>query len=411
MRVLAAIERARGHTVTGSDARLDGHNANNVDGCDLVVYTNAVKNDNCEYIEAKRRGIPLVERADLLAAISSSYKSTIAVSGCHGKSTATAMLGTIFDTATVHVGASGSRIGDDSLFITEACEYNRSFLKLRPDLGVILNIDMDHPDCYASYSEVKTAYSDFGARCKRTVVNGDDEACKSISGIRVGLTAGNDYRATNLKSIGGKYSFDVFKREGTTERKIGTVKLDVEGRHNVYNALFALSVADLYGIEFSKIAAALRSFSGAKRRFENVGQANGKIIICDYAHHPREISASISAAREISDSVAVVFQPHTYTRLQSLFCDFADSLAKADTVILAPVFSAREKPIDGVNSYALWYELFSRHVNAYCFDTFFEIENFCKRLNENLIIFMGAGDIDVACKDALALLNCSNDCS
>lgn len=394
MRALSEFVAARGHTVTGSDRDDGGHAPENVDGCDLVVYTNAVPDDNCELARAHELGIPTVERAEYLGELSRAYKRVIAVAGCHGKSTATAMLGAIFgDRATLHVGvAGGSRLGADDFFITEACEYRESFLHLTPDIGVVLNVQFDHPDYYRDEAALVRAYKAFCARCKTVIVNGDDPVCKTLCAepITFGLGKDNDYRAENVRIDGGTRTFELASRD-----RRARITMPVVGEHNVYNALAALAVADACELNPSSAASGLNKFGGIARRFERKGVAFGKTVIVDYAHHPTEIAATLACARELFPSVAVVFQPHTYSRTQSLMDGFVSALAAADTVVLAPVFSARERTGE-VSSHTLCRKIVELNERAYCFDTFAEIVDYCKSLKEKAVIFMGAGDIDKA---------------
>lgn len=395
MRALAELAKSRGHDVTGSDAAAEGHRPENVDGAHLVVYTNAVPQDNCELVRARALNIPIIERAEYLGEIAKTYGTTIAVSGCHGKSTTTAMIGAalVSYSPTVHVGVSGaSKVGGTKFFVTEACEYRESFLKLRPDIGVILNVGFDHPDYYSDFGEVAKAYRAFAANCKRVLVNGDDERCASFkNAVTFGFSPTCDYRAENVSDERGMRSF-TYVHGGRSIR----VHLSVVGTHNVYNALAALAACDMAGISVPEAVFALSSFTGIPRRFERRGIAYGKTVLCDYAHHPDEIKATIAAARELFPSVAVVFQPHTYSRTTRLLDGFVDALGHADTVVIAPIFAARENP-DGTSSHTLCRRLVERKEKAYCFDTFAEIVEFCKTLDEKAVIFMGAGDIDVAC--------------
>lgn len=396
MRALADLAASRGHNVTGSDRSNGDHDAKNVVGCDLVVYTNAVPPDNCELVAARRLGIPTVERATYLGELSRSFKKTIAVAGCHGKSTATAMLGKAFaaEKPTVHVGvAGGSTLGGRSLFITEACEYNKSFLHLRPDLGIVLNLGYDHPDCYTDGAAVERAFSEFCAASRRALVNGDDARCRSLceNPITFGLDKRNDYRAEDIKSENGCRSFSF-----VTPKRRAAINLSVAGGHNVYNALAALAAADVMGASASAAIKGVNGFDGIPRRFERKCIAYGKTVLTDYAHHPDEITATINVAREIFPSVAVVFQPHTYSRTRALLNEFADALENADTVLLAPIFPARETADLGVSSGDIAKLLREKGKRAYCFDTMPEIVLACKTLKEKAVIFMGAGDIDKA---------------
>lgn len=395
MRALADAAASRGHDVSGSDNALGGHDAKNVEGCDLVVYTNAVPQDNCELVRAKQAGIPVVERATYLGELSKTYGTVIAVAGCHGKSTTTAMLGAAYGgrNATLHVGvAGGSKAGSDKYFITEACEYRASFLHLSPDIGVVLNVQYDHPDYYKTESALWDAYKRFCGNSKKVIVNGDDPLCAGLArnAVTFGFGENCDYRASRTTSENG---FRGFTLDG---KRHAQVKLSVAGEHNVYNALATIATASENGLPLAEILPRLGKFGGISRRFERKGIAYGKSVFTDYAHHPTEIAATIRTAREIFPSVAVVFQPHTYTRTQSLMDDFANALALADTVVLAPIFSAREKPLVGVSSQALCRKIIEQKEKAYCFDTFSEITDYCKTLKEKAIIFMGAGDIDKA---------------
>ena len=393
MRALSEAAASRGHTVTGSDKTTTGHDAKNVHGCDLVVYTNAVPQDNCELAEARRLGIPVIERASYLGELAQTYDTVIAVSGCHGKSTTTAMLGSIFGArkATVHAGVAGcSKVGTDKYFVTEACEYRASFLHLHPDVGLVLNVQYDHPDYYKTEAELVKAYEKFCANCKTVILNGDDKKCDGIAknARTFGLRPGCDYRAVDITNHNGCRSFKLIGK------KQAHVTLSVAGEHNVYNALASIAAADACGLNLTEILPRLYKFGGIPRRFERRGIAFNKSVFTDYAHHPTEIEATIKTAKEIFPSVAVVFQPHTYSRTQSLMDDFAKALACADTVVLAPVFSAREAPIPGITSHALCRQTVKLTERAYCFDTTTEIIEYCKTLKEKAVIFMGAGDIN-----------------
>ncbi len=395
MQALAGFAAARGHIVTGSDNSLYGHDPKNVENCDLVVYTCAVQPDNCELTKAHELGIPVIERAVYLGELAATYGKTIAIAGCHGKSTTTAMTGAAFSahSPTVHVGvANGSKAGSDRFFITEACEYKSNFLHLSPDVGIVLNVGYDHPDYYRTEAQLINAYKQFCAKSKTVIVNGDDAKCMSLcrSPITFGTGEHCDYRAVEIKNENG---YRTFRLVG---KKQAFVRLSVPGAHNVYNALASIAAADACGIKPTECLPKIAKFSGIPRRFERRGIAFGKSVFTDYAHHPAEIKATIATAKEIFPSVTVVFQPHTYSRTQSLMDDFAPALAAADTVILAPIFSAREDPIAGITSHALCRRIVQIKEKAYCFDTFSEIVEHTKTVRDNAVIFMGAGDINAA---------------
>lgn len=395
MQALAAFARARGNVVTGSDTELDGHNAKLVDGADLVVYTNAVPLENPELDRARMLGIPTVERAVYLGRLSRTFNNVIAVGGCHGKSTATAMLGEIFKDATVHVGVAGaSRCGNRKLFITEACEYKESFLKLSPDLAIVLNAQYDHPDYYSDEKALLAAYRRFCFRSSRTLVNGDDPACRALAAnayATFGTGKDCDFRAENIATENGEVTFDFVK--GATRKK---VRLSVAGEHNALNALAALAAASICGADVDKSIANISDFTGLPRRFQRLGTAFGKTVYTDYAHHPTEIAATLDTAHKLHGTVAVVFQPHTYSRTAALESEFADALGQADHVVLAPVFAAREQKRDGVSSHSVCRRLIDSGKNAYCFDTFGEINEYCATLDADAVIYMGAGNIDIA---------------
>lgn len=392
MRALKGMAEARGNTVTGSDRQGAGHSPANVDGCDLVVYTNAVPDDNCELIRARELGIPTVERATYLGELSRAYALTFAVAGCHGKSTTAAMLGEIFPRreTTVHVGVAGaSRVGGVKYFVTEACEYNRSFLHLTPDIGVILNIQYDHPDCYRSTEELTDAYARFCENSRAVLINGDDELCAGLHPhpMTFGMNKNCDYTAEDVRDSNGFRSF-TFKTPSASMR----IELSVAGGHNVYNALAALATADMAGISPNDAKQAIEGFCGLPRRFERRGIAYGKAVITDYAHHPAEIAATIATAREMFPSVAVVFQPHTYSRTAALLDEFAAALEKADKVILAPVYAAREKPNAEGSSERLAEKL-GILADGVC-KTPTDILDAARSLPQKAVIFMGAGDVD-----------------
>ncbi len=407
MRALSELAESFGHSVTGSDAKLLGHNAHNVDGADLVVYTNAVPPDNVEIERAKFLGIPTIERAEFLGEVAANYSKVIAVAGCHGKSTTASMLGAAFSSLdpTLHVGALGaSHVGSKKIFITEACEYKSSFLRLDPDIAVVLNVGFDHPDFYRDGNAVVQAFNKFTRSSRIVITNGDDEICKKLcsSPITFGLGKNNLYRAVDIETNGGYRAFTLF----VLGKRAARVSLSVPGEHNVYNALASLAAADVCKIPLPVAARALGAFHGVPRRFERKGIAYNKSIFIDYAHHPDEIAATIKTAREIFPSVAVVFQPHTYSRTKALFDGFVDALGTADTVILSPIFSARESDDLGVSSADICAALIAKGKRAQNCDSVTEAVDAAKNLKEKALIFMGAGDID---KGATLMINSEAD--
>ena len=251
---LKALTLKLGHDVTGSDERTTGHSEDNVRGVDMVVYSGAVKSDNCELLYALQNGIPAIERSKFLSAIASGYNRVIAIAGSHGKTTVTAMVATALGSLcpTVHIGASYDYALDEQrdLFISEACEYRKSLLELSPDLGVVLNVELDHTDCYGSVDEIVETFALYAHKCKTALINGDDKrllANVHTCAYTFGFGLDNDYRLDNLapNEYGG-ISFDYY----ANDKYVNRVNLKVKGEHNALNALCALAVADIYKIPF-----------------------------------------------------------------------------------------------------------------------------------------------------------------
>ncbi len=316
---------------------------------DIAVYTGAVDPDLPRLKRAREAGIETVERSEFLGRVASLFPEVVSVAGCHGKTTTTCMLSHIFSAGgkafTAHIGGSDLRFGNfvstgKDYFLTEACEFRRSFLSLSSTVAVILNCDLDHTDCYRSEEELLEAYRAFAAKAERVVVNADDKGARSIPhALSFGLHAGR-IRAERLRSYGEKYAFTVTDGEIPLCR----VRLNAVGKVNVYNALASVACARLLGFGTEEIVAGLQSFRGVVRRFERVGTLCGAPVICDYAHHPREIAATLSTAERLCEGrVRLVFQPHTYTRTRDLMDEFVAVLRCAERPILYETYAAREK--------------------------------------------------------------------
>ena len=379
MSALAMIAKSQGKKVTGSDisesdsvlnlrahgiAVTVGHHADNAIGCDLLVYTAAVKDNNPELVFAKTNNIPHCERAALLGLLMAQYKRSVAVSGTHGKTTTTSMLASVMLHAqtdpTVLVGAELSliggnyKVGASEYAVYEACEYCNSFWNFYPDTAIVLNIDADHLDFFKDLDDIKNSFVRFTENITgggHLVINGDDENCKAViehspvHTVTFGLDDCNDYYAENVTFELAHARFTVFRRG----EKLGEVTLNVNGKHNVLNALAVIAAADIYGLPFDKIAEGIALFTGADRRFQIKGKVNGADIVDDYAHHPTEIAATISAAKAAGYApVTVIFQPHTFTRTHFLMNEFAEALSAADKVIVTDIYSAREINTIGV---------------------------------------------------------------
>ena len=371
---LIQILAAKGYEISGSDV-LDGsiiqterkmgirvtlgHNANNIVGADMVVYSAAIPKNNVELSAAESYGIPTVERSVLLGYVSRLYKSSICVAGTHGKTTTTAMITTALELAGRDpsaviggklplIGGYGKAgMGDE--IVVEACEYAETFLKLTPYLSVVLNIDNDHLDYYGSMGELKFAFKRFSLMTQFMIfANADDKNTMDVMytiqrRVRTfGIKNGGDYQAVNISEYRpGFYEFDL--REWTTNGVTGHIKLAVPGYHNIYNALAMCAVCRSMGLSVAQCAEALDNFKGACRRFEVYGECNGAVVADDYAHHPTEMRATLTTARELGyKRLIAVHQPFTYSRTKMLLDDFADVLKLADIAVLTPILGSRE---------------------------------------------------------------------
>lgn len=399
MRTLRMITARLGHETSGSDLTTGGHDPNNVKGANLVVFTGAISADNPELSAARENGVPTIERSEYLAAIAASFGRVIAIAGSHGKTTATALTAaaTACLNPTVHIGGEYAGGDGNEYFITEACEFRRSFLMLAPDVGVILNADLDHTDCYKTEAEAVEAFLAFGRRCRKLCVNGDDPrlGIDHPDKITFGLGENCDVRAVGLCADGeNRYSFSLF----CLGVNMGRLELSLVGRHNVYNALAAASVALGEGVSMSEIARAFVGFKGVARRMETLGYVRGARVIADYAHHPTEIRALIASLRPRARLI-VVFEPHTYSRTRDLFDKFATCFRGADEVVFLPVFAAREKTGE-VTSVDL-YNAVSKIMPARYFGSYAEAENYLfGEVGEgDIVVFAGAGTIYSAAAD------------
>ena len=425
---LAEILMKEGFTVSGSDNKESsltdhltdkgavifyGQKASNIiDGINVVVYTAAIHEDNEEFMEAKRQGLPMLSRAELLGQLMTNYDTPIAVSGTHGKTTTTSMLSHIFLAGdmdpTISVGGilkaihGNIRVGSSGLFVTEACEYTNSFLHFFPKISVILNIDADHLDFFKDLDDIRHSFRLFAELLPEDgtlVINGDIENLSYITDglacrvVTFGREASLDSSASDIQyDEQGNASFDLI-RHGIPS---GHVTLSVGGEHNVYNALSAIAVADLLGVSAETIQEGLLSFHGTDRRFEYKGEFNGITVIDDYAHHPTEIEATLkSAAHYPHRELWCIFQPHTYTRTKALFDEFAQALSHTDHLILADIYAARETDTLGISSEQLARAAASYGCDAIYLPSFDEIEKYVRDhcQSGDLLITMGAGDV------------------
>ena len=419
---LAKYCMTKGFSVSGSDKTVSnetkklaalgakvfkGHVAENVKNARLVVYSSAVSADNPELVFAKKHGLPVLKRSELLGEILSLHGRTVAVSGSHGKSTTTAMIAEILIAAkfnpTVFLGGErktfgNCRVGGTDYAVAEACEYKRNFLDIHPDVAVILNIDNDHVDTYKNMDEAVNAFSLF-AKNSLSVINADDKYARKVFNSST-VTFG----VKNLAVYKAKYISKSECRSFTAYaygKRLGRIDLKVAGVHNVYNALAAVACASELKIPFSVIKSALDSFDGIKRRNEYLGEFCGAKCFADYAHHPTEIRAALDGAR---DKVLVVFQPHTYSRTAALMSDFVAALSKAYGVIIYKTYPAREKfsaAGDGKRLFETLQKSGKSNV-AYAGSYVSLKKELKKRAAEfDRILFLGAGDIYEIAKKCL----------
>lgn len=403
-----------------------GHSAENIQGAEVVVYSSAVKPmNNPETVEATEKNIPVLRRAEMLSELSR-LKYSLAVSGTHGKTTTTSMLGLTLMKAgidpTVIVGGrlkgfggSNARLGNGEWIIVEADEYDRSFLQLSPTISIINNIEAEHLDIYKDFDDLKATFTEFANKVPfyGFIAAGiDDTGVKEILAdvkkkiVSFGLSRNADVRASHIVYDEKSTKFNlIYKGEN-----LGEIIINVPGTHNVKNALGAIAVALELKTDFETIKSGIAEFTGVNRRFEIKGTYKGALVIDDYAHHPTEITATLQAARSGWDKRTIcIFQPHTYTRTKEFYKDFGKSFDEADIVIITDVYPARELPIEGVSGKLIADAALSYgHKNVRYIENkeeiFKEIETIADK--DDLIITMGAGDIwkianqMVAAKDA-----------
>lgn len=364
----------------------------------VVVYTDAIPESNPIIIQARRLNKVIITRGKLLFEVSNMFRHTVAVAGCHGKTTCSAMLAHVFSAAgaqfSAHIGGndimfSNAFCGGYDYFVTEACEYKKNFLYLKPETAVILNSDADHLDCYGSAENLKKAYLQFADVSGETVkLFGDLEEC---GGITFGYDDRADYYAKRIINTNGKFSFTAYENSNA----LGRVHLSVYGKHNVLNALAAIAAARRYGIDFELISRGLSDFTGVKRRFERIGDRNGAVCIADYAHHPNEIKVALKTARLVTrGELYVVFQPHTYSRTKTLFKQFVTTLSAVKRLLIYKTYAAREYYDDAGSALTLATAV-KRSAYGDC-ET--DIETFLKdAAYGDTVLFLGAGDIyDIA---------------
>ncbi|MGI6279309.1 MAG: UDP-N-acetylmuramate--L-alanine ligase [Acutalibacteraceae bacterium] len=416
---LAEILHSKGYIITGSDNNESdplkrirnlgikvfmGHSAENIKDAELIVYSAAISNDNPELVAARENGIPTMERSHMLGALTRHFNNVIGVCGTHGKTTVTSMITHILivnkkDPTAVIGGRlplinSNGIAGKSDTMVCEACEFVDTFLQMSPDVAVLLNIDNDHLDYFKTMDNLVLSFHKFLAMSSVCYINGDDALCKKAAAdieakvVTFGLSDTNDYYAANIEKGKFGFCFDVM-RDGI---KIARLDMHIPGKHNIYNGLASFVVAYEQGVAANDIAESVKTFTGAGRRFEFLGEYNGFTLADDYAHHPTEIKATLSAAKELNyNRVIAVFQPFTYSRTALLKDEFIDALSLADEVILTPIMGSREKNTYGISSEDIAASLKS----AVVVDSF---ENVADKIIEtakdgDIVITMGGGDI------------------
>jgi UDP-N-acetylmuramate--alanine ligase len=430
---LAEYYLLNGYSVSGSDlseshitSRLkelgakifSGHSADNITGdIDTVVFTSAVKNGNPEIDKASQLGIRTIRRAEMLGEIVND-KYLIAVSGTHGKTTTTAMIGSMLIDAgldpLIFVGGNvslfdggASRIGSGKYAVVEADEFDKSFLTLRPDITIITSIDEDHLDIYKNLEDIKETFRLFCDRSKYgayIIYCGDDE---NIAGfinsinrekLSYGFESRNYLKIVDYKAGSSTLNFDILN----SHSKYDDVTLNLIGRHNALNSTACFAVSKVLDITFDKYKQSIKNFKTVDRRLQLLYDENGIKVYDDYAHHPAEISSSLKGLKETgAGRVISIFQPHLYSRTKDFYMDFAKELSIADEVILMDIYPAREKPIEGVTSQLIYNEMVKKHRNVSYIKEWNEI---ISKLTIDMktgdtIAFQGAGDVTNLCAE------------
>lgn len=424
---IAEILYKRAFIVTGSDRNSTdltnhltniginisiGHLAENVIGADLIVYSSAVPDDNIEILTAKENDIPLISRAEMIGILMPEYNTSVAIAGAHGKTTSTSMVSTILNSseldATILIGGIAStlgsnvQIGDSSTLLLEACEYKENFLHFKPDIGVILNIDEDHLDYFDDLEHIIQAFIKFAKLIPKEgvlIINNDDYNAKKIIShvdcqlVTFGINSTSTFQARNITyDDNGHTKFDVYYKEEV----YGTFILKFPGQHYIYNALASIATSHSLEIPTDIIIESIKSYNGAKRRFDILGKYNDALIIDDYAHHPTEIKATLAAASKIpNNKLTCIFQPHTYSRTSDLLIQFSTAFRDADSIIITDIYAARENNTSNIHATDLVNEIANESGKVKYIGSFDEIIDYIKTTAQpnDIILTLGAGNI------------------
>lgn len=426
MSAIAYVVNKLGYNVSGSDEKASslteklqaegikvyiGHVKEHIGDCDAIVVSSAIKDDNPEVVEAKRLGVPILHRSDILAELMN-CRYGIAIAGAHGKTTTTSMLSCVAISAgldpTVLIGGEvialngNAHYGKSDYLIAEADESDGSFLKFHPHVAIVTNVENDHMDYYHTMDDMKKAFKQFINQLSddgKVILCFEDEILQSMGKqangkvISYAIEQEADYRAVNIEYKATMTTYDVsYKGE-----ILGKIKLVVPGRHNVLNSLAVVAVSNLLGVKFEKIAEVLAEFIGAKRRFEIKGQANGVLVVDDYAHHPSEIKSTLIAANQRKHKRLIcVFQPHRYSRTQLLLEDFSKCFNPCDLLVLSDIYAASEKPIAGVTGQTLFNKVKENSNQEVVYaGSVNDVADYLKTIVQegDLVITLGAGDI------------------
>lgn len=415
MCAIATLLLKLGMVVSGSDATASsgtamlkkkgchvniGHRAENILKGFTVIYNSAIKDNNVELVRAQELGLRVLSRAEFLAFISSCFENAVGIAGCHGKTTATSMLANVLYSSNKgflsHIGGEDVNLGSlyysgKSVFLSEICEFKHNIDCFNSDIAAVVSSGYDHADCYRGADDLTMAFFSFLDRANTAVINGDDRVLSQYGRadkMTFGINNIVDISAQNISFSEKGTSFTAFYKE----KRLFDLNIHAYGLHNVYNVLATICVALSLGIDKDSIVNGLERYRGVKRRFETVGSINGARVICDYAHHPDEIKACLSAIYIKHNNLHVVFQPHTYSRTKALFNGFVSCLTGIENLVIYKAYAAREEFDEEGSAERLFNEV--KSASAYFCRPEKLKNHLLSEVKENdLVLVLGAGDI------------------